>query len=200
MENKLLKIIIIVLSISVISLSGYIVYDKLLNYKEIDVENNNNNNTNITQEKIREIFKFVYKYYELPVVYCGNTENNYIEIYGTTRKVSTDFTTYDEMLNSLKKYMTTDVIASKQAFAATTKEYYLEQDDKLYCSETYKGYMYGFGNVDIKIKTQEEQKITCIATMELIDPSNNKTYDKVNITLEKINNNWIIANYQKQNT
>ena len=29
--------------------------------------------------------------------------------------------------------------------------------------------------------------------MELIDPNNNKTYDKVNITLELKDNNWIIT-------
>ena len=33
--------------------------------------------------------------------------------------------------------------------------------------------------------------------MELIDPDNNKTYDKVNITLELKDNNWIITSYKK---
>lgn len=196
MENKLLKIIIIVLSISVISLSGYIVYDKLLDNKEIEEEIKNNNNETITEEKIREIFKFTYNYYELPIVYCGKTDNTLVQIYGTARKVSTEFTSYEDMLNSLKKYMTTDVIADKPSFASKTKEYYLEQDGKLYCTETYKGYPYGMGNIEVEITSQDENKIETIATMELIDMSNTKTYDKVNIVLELIDGNWVITKYQ----
>ena len=34
--------------------------------------------------------------------------------------------------------------------------------------------------------------------MELIDPDNNKTYDKVNITLELKDNNWIITSQNKE--
>ena len=200
MKNKYigLKIIIIILSILVVTLSGYIIYDKVLNDKEIQEENNNNNNKGISEEEIKEIFKFVYSYYELPIVYCGKTDNTLVQIYGATRKASTEFTTYEEMLNSLKKYMSTDVIVDKSAFAATTKEYYLEQDDKLYCEETYKGYPYGLGNIELEITIQNENKVDCIATMELTDMSNNKTYDKVNITLEKINNNWIITSYDNK--
>ena len=197
MDNKILKIIIIILIILVVTLSGYIIYDKVLNNKEIKEEDNNNNKS-ITEEKIKEIFEFVYSYHELPIVYCGKTDNALVQIYGTARKASTEFTTYNEMLNSLKKYMSTDVIADKSAFAATTKEYYLEQEGKLYCEETYKGYPYGLGNIEIEIKTQSENKVDCIATMELIDMSNNKIYDKVNITLEKNNNNWIITSYYNE--
>ena len=109
----------------------------------------------------------------------------------------TEFATYDEMLNYLKKYMTIEVISGKNPWAATTKEYYLEKDGKLYCEETYKGYMYEHGNIEIEITSQEENKVTCIATIELIDPDNNKTSDEVNITLEKNNNNWIITSYKK---
>lgn len=214
MKNKYigLKIIIIILSALVVVLTGYIVYDKLLNNNtgiennRDNISNNNsdanniNSNENITEEKIREIFKFVYNYYELPIVYCGKTDNTLAQIYGTARKVSTEFTTYKELLNSLKKYISTDVIADKQAFAATTKEYYLEQDGKLYCTETYKGYLYGLGNIDIEIILQEENKIESIATMELIDMANTKTCDKVDIVLEKNNDNWIVTKYKKQNT
>lgn len=162
-----------------------------------DQNNNNSETKNITAEDIKEIFKVAYNYYELPVVYCGKTESEIIEINGASRKASIDFTTYDEMLNSLKKYMSTEVIASKSPWGATTKEYYLEKDGKLYCEETYKGYIYGMGNVEIEITNQSANKVDCVATMELIDPDNNKTYDKVNITLELKDNNWIITSYKK---
>ncbi len=167
--------------------------------KNDSLEQNTNNSEakNITVDNIKEIFKVVYNYYALPEVYCGKTESKIVEIYGTSRKVSVDFTTYDEMLNSLKKYMSVEVIAGKSPWGATAKEYYLEKDGKLYCEETNKGYPYGNGNVEIEITNQSDNKIDCIATMELIDMSNNKTYDKVNITLELKDNNWIITSYKK---
>ena len=136
----------------------------------------------------------------MPIVYCGKTDNTLVQIYGTARRTSKEFTAYEKMLNSLKKYMTIDVIADKPSFAATTKEYYLEQDGNLYCTETYKGYPYGLGNIEIEITSQEENKIECVATMELTDMSNNKTYDKVDIVLENNNDNWIVTKYIKQNT
>ena len=167
--------------------------------KNDSLEQNTNNSEakNITVDNIKEIFKVVYNYYALPEVYCGKTESKIVEIYGTSRKVSVDFTTYDEMLNSLKKYMSVEVIAGKSPWGATAKEYYLEKDGKLYCEETNKGYPYGNGNVEIEITNQSDNKIDCIATMELTDMSNNKTYDKVNITLELKDNNWIITSYKK---
>ena len=162
--------------------------------------NDNNSEINdITIENIKEIFNFVYNYYEKPVVYCGEEDTPYVQIYGTDRYASTEFATYDDMLNSLKKYMSIEVIAGKSPFAATTKEYYLEKDGKLYCTATHKGYVYDHENIEIEITSQEENKVNCVATMELVDPSNSKTYDKVNIELEKSNNNWIITAYNKSN-
>ena len=93
--------------------------------------------------------------------------------------------------------MSVEVISGKTPWAATTKEYYLEQDGKLYCEETYKGYMYGHGNIEVEITSQTENKVICVATMELTDPSENKTYDKVNLVLENIDGNWIITSYKK---
>ena len=158
---------------------------------------NNSETKNITVDNIKEIFEAAYNYYELPEVYCGKTESKIVEIYGTSRKASVDFTTYDEMLNSLKKYMSIEVIAGKSPWSATAKEYYLEKDGKLYCNETYKGNIYNWGNVEIEITNQSADKVESVATMELIDPDNNKTYDKVNITLELKDNNWIITSYKK---
>ena len=60
-----------------------------------------------------------------------------------------------------------------------------------------KGYIYNWGNVEIVITNQSADKVESVATMELIDPNNNKTYDKVNITLELKDNNWIITSYKK---
>lgn len=203
----LIVIIIILSALCVLFATGTISFNSnKVNDNEIkenvndDTNNDNNSKTsNIGVEKIKEIFEVVYNYYELPTVYCGKSDHTIVKIYGTDRYASTEFTTYDEMLNSLKKYMSVEVIAGKTPWAATTKEYYLEQDGKLYCEETYKGYMYGHGNIDVEITEQSENKVTCVATMELTDPSENKTYSKVNIVLEEKEGNWIITSYNKQN-
>ena len=205
--NSILTIIIVILSVAIVGLIGYIAYDKMLSDNNdnevIETEKENNDegvdNINIpSNDKIKEIFNFTYNYFEMPFVYCGNTDNKFEEIYGTARYISTEFTTYEEMLNSLKKYMTIDVIITKSPWAATTKEYYLEKDGKLYCDDTYKGYIYEQGNIDINITNSTNNKITFIGTMELTDPEKVKTYDKVNITLENINDNWIVTLYEKQ--
>lgn len=56
-----------------------------------------------------------------------------------------------------------------------------------------------FKSYDTKVNNpnQSTDKVESVATMELIDPDNNKTYDKVNITLELKDNNWIITSYKK---
>ena len=205
-NNSILTIIIVILSVAIVGLIGYIAYDKILSNSDNEIINNekDNNeepadNVNVpSNDKIKEIFNFAYNYFEMPFVYCGKTDNKYEEIYGIARAVSTEFTSYNEMLNSVKKYMTIDVIINKSPWAATTKEYYLEKDGKLYCDDTSKGYIYEQGNIDINITNSTENKVTFIGTMELTDPDNVKTYDKVNVILENINNNWIITSYEKQ--
>lgn len=206
-KNNKTVIILLIIIIAILSALCVLFATGTISFKSNDTEVNNPNQSanknndsetkNITTEDIKEIFKVAYNYYESPAVYCGKTESKIIEINGTSRKASTEFTTYDEMLNSLKKYMSTEVIAGKSPWGATTKEYYLEKDGKLYCNETNKGYIYGMGNVEIEITNQSANKVDCVATMELIDPDNNKTYDKVNITLELKDNNWIITSYKK---
>ena len=206
-KNNKTVIILLIIIIAILSALCVLFATGTISFKSNDTEVNNPNQSanknndsetkNITTEDIKEIFKVAYNYYELPAVYCGKTESEIVEINGASRKASAEFTTYDEMLNSLKKYMSIEVIAGKSPWSATAKEYYLEKDGKLYCNETNKGYIYNWGNVEIEITKQSADKVESVATMELIDPDNNKTYDKVNITLELKDNNWIITSYKK---
>lgn len=206
-KNDKTVIVLLIIIIAILSALCVLFATGTISFKSNDTEVNNPNQSanknndsetkNITTEDIKEIFKVAYNYYELPAVYCGKTESEIVEINGASRKASAEFTTYDEMLNSLKKYMSIEVIAGKSPWSATAKEYYLEKDGKLYCNETYKGNIYNWGNVEIEITNQSADKVESVATMELIDPDNNKTYDKVNITLELKDNNWIITSYKK---
>ncbi len=220
MENKNtgLIVLVIILSLMVVGLSSFVIYDKVLSDNEQKEENKdnlgentseeNNNNLesdptkeNISTEEIKEIFEFVYNYYELPQVYCGKSEitNRMPESgYALPYEVSLEFKSYDEMLSHLKKYMSEEVISNKQGFSSTDRNWYFEDENKLFCLQAGKGYPYTFGDIDIEITLKNKNTITGLATMELTDWSNNKTYDKVNITLELNNNNWIITSYEKQ--
>lgn len=204
----LIVIIVILSSLCILFATGTISFNSNKATNETNETNENINDTNndnnvqtsnIKVEDIKEIFKVAYNYYELPTVYCGKSDHTIVNINGKDRYASTEFTTYEAMLNSLKKYMSVEVISGKTPWAATTKEHYLEQDGKLYCEETYKGYVYDYGNIEVEITSQTENKVCCVATMELIDLSESKTYDKVNLVLEKTEGNWIITSYNKQN-
>ena len=149
-KNNKTVIILLIIIIAILSALCVLFATGTITFKPTDTEVNNPNQStdnnletkNITTEDIKEIFKVAYNYYELPAVYCGKTESEIVEINGASRKASAEFTTYDEMLNSLKKYMSIEVIAGKSPWSATAKEYYLEKDGKLYCNETNKLYIY----------------------------------------------------------
>ena len=74
-KNAGLIVLVIILSIFVLALSGYIVYDKVLSDKEIkskntnediDLNNNQNNNSNNNTNQIdnNDFVNFMYTYYE----------------------------------------------------------------------------------------------------------------------------------------
>ena len=197
----LLVVIIILLSVLCILFAT-----DTINFNENKENENNCNvveavvNNKISEWEIKEKFAFVYDYNVLPFVYCGETQMDSVKINEKDYEYSYEFNTYDEMLNYLKQYMSVDVISSKRAFAATDRNNYLEKDNNLYCLKTYKGYMYGHNVKDIEIVKEENNKVIFVGNMELTWPyDGNKTYDKVNCTIEYIDNNWIITSFEKQN-
>ena len=196
----LLVVIIILLSVLCILFAT-----NTINFNE---DRDNENNSNVVEEivnnkisewEIKEKFEYVYGYNVLPIVTCGETQTGMIKIGDKDYYMSNEFNTYDEMLSYLNKFMSKEFMYNKYAFKATDKNNYLEKDNNLYCDVTYKGYMYGHNVKDIEIVKEENNKVIFVGNMELTDPSNNKQYDKVNCTIEYIDNNWIITSFEKQN-
>ena len=150
-------------------------------------------------EDIKEIFKVAYNYYELPAVYCGKTESEIVEINGASRKASAEFTTYDEMLNSLKKYMSIEVIAGKSPWSATAKEYYLEKDGNLYVAYTWKGTNISkskISNTNYVITLIEKNKIDGMVTINWLDVADEASEtENIDVELIKENGNWKINKY-----
>ena len=202
----LLVVIIIMLSVfCVLFATGTISFNSEkvnnnTNESYYNVIEDNNSNNKISEWEIKEKFEYVYGYNVLPFVTCGETQTGMIKIGDKDYYMSNEFNTYDEMLSYLNKFMSKEVMSNKYAFKATDKNNYLEKDNNLYCEVTNKGYIYGHNVKDIEIVKEENNKVIFVGNMELIDPyDDNKQYDKVNCTIEYIDNNWIITSFEKQN-
>lgn len=210
-KNNRTKVLCIILFIIVLGLISYIVYDKYTNREigidyivtdESEIENNNDKQELNYEEIVTEVknkFDFAFEYFNSIVSYCGESKlsERKNEETGASYNISSQFNTYNDMYNHLKQYMSEDVINSKAAFN-TAKENYIEEDGKLYCATFNKGGIYTYGKSYIQIDLMNENKIVVSALKELIDPSNNIEYKKINLTLEKENGNFIITSYEVQ--
>lgn len=210
MENKNigLKIMVIILCLLVVGLSGYIVYDKVLSDEKENVQdatsNENSDEQDIyeeldenTKSELKKVFRFVYHYYDTGNTYCGGHTDEYITTSKTPSNgfyASKEFTSYSEMINYLKGYMSEEVVNGKNSIK---KEYYTEKDGKLYCEDLGKGgNLYQLENITIKkSKTSTNIVYTTIETELVYEDTMYETYK---VTFEKSDNRWIISSYEKQ--
>lgn len=184
---------------------GSIVYDKVLSKDlssseddiiERDDKLSNDDYDNLLNE-VKNIFDVVYTYQKSVNTYCGKCEKSEHQIsmklgnLGTY--VSTQFKTYDELHSYLRKYMSEEVINNISNFK---KEYYLEEDGKLYCADLGKGSPFSFGDSVVEIKSLNNDVITAIAIKELTVDLDNY-YEKIKLTIEKENGNYIVTSYEE---
>lgn len=217
-KNIGLKIIIIILSILIVIVGGYILYDKVLNVEEIREESNDQTdakeeviinvegNVDYKQliNELHKTFDVVYNYYYANGnSYCGSYDWNYslssssdYRIMGYT--ASSDFDSYNEMIDYLKKYMSEDIIYAKET---TNKEFYIEKDNRLYCGNLGKGgNMYEPSNMIIQINSINEDNINTTIAVELSykdDQKTYKTYENHEITFSKLKERYIVTSYTR---
>lgn len=203
-KNTGLIVLIIILSVLVVALSGYIVYDKVISN---DKYKNNKENTieidDSLNSELINIFQFVYDYYRLLNPYCGDWSLE-DEISNDSNSVpyfaSTEFNSFDEMINNLKQYMTEQVIYGNHSMS---RDYYIERDGKLYCPVSAKSGDYcQLDKVYIKysrplastIETNIEVKSSCY------DGSSDTSIQTVlyDVTFTQQNDTWIISSYAEQ--
>lgn len=135
-KNIGLKVLVVILSLLVVGLSGFIIYDKVLSNNE--VENNDNNNVNTdnngskllsNEEAINEgkrLYDKATEIYETWVLipYCGVVRNkayedeNKIEKlgdsgYGNGSYYKSNFTSLDDLKNHLKQWLSEDIVNEK---------------------------------------------------------------------------------------
>ncbi|MGM9876770.1 MAG: hypothetical protein ACI310_06050 [Bacilli bacterium] len=202
-KNTGLIILVIILSILVILLGGYIVYDKILDVDSDVIDNipNDNekgdssiNNDSISIDaslitELKETFKKIYNLYTSPNPYCGKTQASDKMEMGY--RLSVEYSSYQEMVDSFKEYASEDVITSGK----NARENYLEENGKLYCKDFGKDSSYSYSDSLIWIADESETKISTIITVTLIDINNvyaSTVYN--NVVFEKdSNNNFIIT-------
>jgi len=230
-----LKVLIVILSLLVVGLSGFIVYDKVLSNNEVenngnsnnDVNNNTNNNYQSTQEyvgfvnpeehveieenikpKLVEVFMFVYNYNESKLYgnYCVGSidKNDTIDPPSGADSIhkyniaSTEYSSFEEMMDYLKTYMTTNVIYNTDFM---TIDNFIEKDGKLYCPyfDTGKGGIYKFKDAKIKYSKPYENVIyvTMETTLFTDMGGGSSATELFDVTFKKKNNNWIISSYSQ---
>lgn len=217
-KNIGLKIIIIILSILIVIVGGYILYDKVLNVEEVREESNDQTdakeeviikvegNVDYKQliNELHKTFDVVYNYYYANGnSYCGSYDWNYSLSSSSDYRImsytaSGDFDSYNEMIDYLKKYMSEDIIYAKET---TNKEFYIEKDNRLYCGNLGKGgNMYEPSNMIIQINSINEDNINTTIAVELSykdDQKTYKTYENHEITFSKLKERYIVTSYTR---
>ena len=205
MEKKS-NTLVVILVIVIIGLVGFIVYDKAIN-KETkseepvnnqDVTNNSVEGDTETLNKLKEVFIKVHGVKRSPNAYCGKSENSdKIGRTGTNDYISTEYSSYEEMMNDLKQYATEEVLNLK------SDNYYVE-DGKFYCESFGKGgSIYEDDGYVIELNNIGDDTITATVMVEqsFFNNKNYKAVQKYEVKYTKNDSNWIISEYtQKYDT
>ena len=147
-----------------------------------------------------------YYYFDEPNTYSGDSKhpiNMEEKIVGRNDNfntaivfyASTQFKTYNEMINYLSGIMTEELINKK---ATIDKRYYIEKDNKLYCEDLGKGGITQIENCIIEnIESIINNKIIATGSIWISDgPDYASDLIDVQLTFEKKGTEWIITEYK----
>lgn len=177
-KNTGLIVLVVILSLLVVGLGGYIVYDKVLDKEDSNINNDVKDNDNIQNntdnttnndastsgnddldlsKKLKNVFGSIYDFMISPNPYCGKrSSDDKIEAEGGLYYyASTEFSSYQEMIDKFKKYASEEVLTR----GGTTKQYYLEKDGKLYCKDHGKGKVLGYRDAFINISEETDNRV-----------------------------------------
>ena len=184
MEKKNgLIVLIIILSILVIGLSGFIIYDKVLSNNKSEnkiIENNNNQENNdeqilvtLPEQEAKEIIEtrteIANDFFERYNTYCGPDgsildneiiiDNNDNFAYYSIN----NYNTFSELEDYLLQFITKDTLYSNEYYDQNN---YIEKNNKLYCKVLPKGgTSVTYGDINIESIEQNEIKATIDSTL-----------------------------------
>lgn len=200
-KNSILEVLAILLSIVVLGLTAFIVYDKVLN-KEAKNENNNNE-VKLNEEEARKIVeektKLVFNYVNALMPYCGDRDYN--DFIGTDDyqkwDASTSYSNKNELSNYLRTFMSENVMNEYSFEKTYTVEIYKEENNKLYCYHpiTGGGSHYNDGKSSYQILDVTDNSIDAVGNI-FFDTIDGMMSDITTIRLEKDEkNNWVMVSY-----
>lgn len=226
-KKKSNPVLIFLMFVALIGGAGYFGYNYFIANKDVN-SNTNNSGTTDTNALMQndEAEKIVKELFENPTVqyltdfpsitYCQTDDKTYteeelgIEQKWNGYKKCTDYKTYSELSNHFKSFFTEEFynnsISNKGAVPqknSTGLYNYFEKDGELYAAITGKGSNVNkaqFQNNEsiYEITNLQSDSISAIIDAKWLDVNNNNYEEKINITLKKVEDNWLIDSYEKQ--
>lgn len=213
-SNKVLVVLIIVLSILVLMLGGYVLYDKVL-----DKDDSNNSDDIISDDGyetgsvgmsneealliVKNLTKKYFEYKHSLGPYCGDADYNDYVSFGSYETmdfrdywVSTTYSSISEIREYYESIMTKELLPSYLDDGVS----YIEQDGKLYCQLAHKGcgdvYMEDDSTFTITNVNDNSIIAEVILSSDACEQINRREG-----TIEIIKNengNWVISKYDVQ--
>ena len=132
--------------------------------------------------------------------YCGdNMKYDEVDVILDEHKLSThsaskDYSSLNNMKDDLKKYMSEELINKY-----IHDSYYVEKDNKLYCTSPHKGtILYDSNKSSYVIDSFTNEEIIASGTLSTYGEGDDYYTNKVNIEMKKNNDNWQITKYEIQ--
>lgn len=191
-KNTGLKVLVIILSLLVVALGAFVIYDKFINNENDTI---NNEETKIVDEKIKqaiidyfEIFKSAGSF-DKPLIdlqLMKANQNNNFEL-TSDGYIKTDIS-YSKFINTIKNYMTEEWFNNE----INKLDIYKEQDGLLcYDNGGTSGADFEVGNITLK---NNESGSRYIADLYEYDLENNKNYiGAIEFDVTKYNDKYVIS-------
>ena len=147
-------------------------------------------------EQLKDSFQVVYTLKNGSYAYCGNdaSKSDKTDNIGNSYYLSNSYKSYDDLINSLKKYASENVLD-------INKENYIEENGNLYCKGYGKSNPYQPVDYIIQIEKMTDNNISATIAVELLD-SNTNTYlygnYKVEYTKTGVSSYWMISDYSSK--
>lgn len=202
----LLVIVIILTILVVLFATGTISLNSKTDDSDVkanEVNENSEENNVLTEEEakkiVKEKFLFTEKYLDDSQLYCGeNSEIDYsVQKDGMPYYKSSQFKTLDELDNYLSRYMSDEVKNKKVTYNADN---FITQNGSLYCL------LIGAGDTEIFEEEKAEYNINEISKTKIdvivkayYDTPDGEINKNISVTLDNVNDNWIITKYEEYN-
>lgn len=206
-KKRIFKIVSAIVCFVVVCLTGYFVYNKILNHNKIN-ELSNDEALTILKISYNDIVRHIFNE---GVAFCGEYdegEKSKIKLNGFLYLKSATFNSFNELDSYVKKYLTENLLSTTRynnsaSFDETTIDSYYEKGGKLYCNTWNKGsnmLLASYSESDSKYEIQSinnNDSFVGIIDAVYFTEDNVQTNIKIKLTIINQNDNWLIDSYEE---